>query len=52
MPVGDNIIAQTQAQTRSLSGWLGGKERLEDLVQIFLRNSIAVVPDNNFSNVA
>ena len=31
MPLGDNVIGERQAQTRSFAGGLGGEERLKDL---------------------
>src|SRR6187402_2814419 len=43
MPLGDDIIAHTEAQTRSLSRWLGRKERLKDLFPDDGRDTVPVI---------
>ena len=51
MPLGDNIITQTQSQSRSLPGWFGGEKGLEYFFNHRCRNPSAVIADadNNLS---
>lgn len=48
MPLGNNVVRQTQPQTRALPGRLGREEGLEDFVLDGFGDAIAVVLDADF----
>src|SRR5262245_4393757 len=48
MPLRNYVIGQAQAQSGSLSCWLGGKVRLKYFPYHFWRNTITVVRHLNF----
>src|SRR6516162_9646020 len=48
----NNIVAQAESQSRSLTCWFGSEKRLKDLIEILFRNSIAVISyDNLYSSL-
>ena len=49
MPFGDNIIRQTQPQSRTLARRLSGEERLEDFGFYAFRNAVAIVLNVDFN---
>ena len=43
MLLGDDVVTDGQPEARTLAGWLGGKERLEQLVPVLGRDADTVV---------
>ena len=48
MPLGHNVISQTEPQTRALPSRLGGEKGLEDFVFDGFGDAVAVVFDADF----
>src|SRR5689334_25071054 len=52
MLLGDDIVADRQAETGAFAGWLGREERLEQFFALFGRNARAVVAHPDLDRVA
>jgi hypothetical protein len=50
--LGHDVVADREAESGSLAGWPGGKERLKELVLDLGRNAGAVVVDTEFNGEA
>jgi hypothetical protein len=48
----DDIVTNREAKASAFSGWLGRKERIENLLFYVGRNASAVVADPDFHTVA
>src|SRR6476620_6029663 len=48
----DDVVGDRQAEAGALASWLGGEERLEQLIPDVGRNADAVVPHMDFHRLA